>query len=179
MPNVKHYVLTSITLGAIALVSAAAIGLTNMFTNKQIAQNEENKTNLAISDIFGEGASIAKESSLADFEIENNYSYVGTVYTVNLGEDLLGYGFRTSGSNAYGKIVLIVGFTVATNSFKGLYAVVNEQSYASTLVDNYITPLNAGDRNVDDVSCGATYGAKLVRDMVSEAQDAVSKINKV
>ena len=88
MPNVKHYVLTSITLGAIALVSAAAIGLTNMFTNKQIAQNEENKTNLAISDIFGEGASIAKESKLEDFAIENNYSYVGTVYTVNLGENL-------------------------------------------------------------------------------------------
>ncbi len=179
MPNVKHYVITSITLGAIALVSAAAIGLTNVLTNKQIAQNEVDKTNLAISEIFGEGASIAKESTISDFEIEGNYSYLGTVYTVNLNEDLLGYGFRTSGSNAYGKIVLIVGFAVPTNAFEGIYAVVNEQSYASTLVDNYIDPVNSNERNIDDVSCGATYGAKLVRDMINEASDAIEKINKV
>ena len=179
MPKIKHYILTSITLGSIALVSAGAIGLVNMFTNKKIAQNEIDKTNSAITTIFGEGASIAKESSLEDFNIENNYSYLGTIYTVNLNEDLLGYGFKTSGSNAYGKIVLIVGFTVTANAFKGLYPVVNEQSYASTLVDNYITPLNEGSRNLDDVSCGATYGAKLVEAMVNEAKDAMEKVNKV
>ena len=53
----------------------------------------------------------------------------------------------------------------------GTYTIVNEQTYASTLVDNYLVPLNNGSRDLDDVTCGATYGAKLVRDMVNEAQE--------
>ena len=74
----------------------------------------------------------------------------------------------------YGKITLIVGMN-STYQFVKLSVVVNEQTYASTLVDNYINPLNDGSGNIDDVSCGATYGAKLVRDMVNEATDAASK----
>lgn len=177
MANAKHYVLVSITLGAIAMVSAGAIGLVNMFTNKKIAQNEVDKVNSAITTLFGDGSSVSKESNIAEYNLDSTYSYLGTVYTVNSGDTLLGYGFRTAGSNAYGKIVLIVGFSVESNAFKGLVPVVNEQTYASTLVDNYIIPVNAGDRNIDDVSCGATYGAKLVESMVNEAKDAMAKIN--
>ena len=70
----------------------------------------------------------------------------------------------------YGKISLLVGFD-RYKVFKGTYTLVNEQTYASTLVDNYLVPLNGGDKELDDVTCGATYGAKLVRDMVKEAQE--------
>lgn len=177
MPNAKHYILTSITLGAIAMVSAGAIGLTNMLTNKKIAQNEVDKINSAIVELFGESATVAKESSLEEFGIQNSYSYLGTVYTVNTGESLYGYGFRTSGSNAYGKIVLIIGFTVSNNAFVGLNPIVNEQTYASTLVDEYINPVNNNTRDLDDVACGATFGARLIESMVNEAKDAMTKIN--
>jgi len=76
----------------------------------------------------------------------------------------------------YGKISLIAGFDVATHNFMSLYLVSNEQTYASTLVDNYVTPLNSGDRDLEDVSCGATYGAKLIRDMVNEAKVAADAL---
>ena len=81
----------------------------------------------------------------------------------------LGYAFKTTGSNMYGKISLLAGYAENNHGFIGLYLTVNEQTYASTLEDNYITQLNKGKIDVDDVECGATYGAKLVRDMINEA----------
>ena len=78
----------------------------------------------------------------------------------------------------YGKISLIIGFEAKNHTFIGLYTVVNEQTYASTLEDNYLIPVNNDEREYSDVSCGATYGAKLVRDMVDEASSAVKEIGK-
>ena len=55
---------------------------------------------------------------------------------------------------------------------------VNEQSFASTLKKGYIDLIKDGKQTVDDVSvsCGATYGAKLVRDMVNEAKEAITDL---
>ena len=167
MAKVKHYVLVSVTLGAIAAASALLIGATNMLTKESIAQNEQNKINSGIAGIFGDSAKISSES-----KIENDdYKYVNYVYEISANDSEIGYAFRTTGSNMYGKVSLIIGFTL-DNKFVSLSVVVNEQTYASTLVDNYIVPLNEGARDLYDVNCGATYGAKLVRDMVDEAQQA-------
>lgn len=179
MANKKHYVITSITLGAIAAVSAGLIGLTNMLTRNQIAVNAKNKINAGISEIFGKSASISEELTNSEAGLLENYSYVEYVYTVqDDSEKDLGYAFRTTGYNMYGKVSLIVGFGKEEHSFLGLSIVVNEQTYASTLVEKYIDPLNDGDRDLDDVSCGATYGAKLVRDMVNEASKAADELWK-
>ena len=167
MAKVKHYVLVAITLGAIAASSALLIGATNMFTKESIAQNEQNKINSGIAGIFGESAKISNESSIEN----DDYKYVNYVYEISANESEIGYAFRTTGSNMYGKVSLIIGFNIE-NKFVSLSVVTNEQTYASTLVDNYIIPLNNGSRDVDDVTCGATYGAKLVRDMVNEASKA-------
>ena len=174
MADKKHYIITSITLGAIAACSAALIGVTNMVTRDKIAQNEQNKITSGINSIFGNDSKIADEAP-----VDGDYKYVKYVYTVHSdGDQLLGYAFRTSGSNMYGKISLIVGFGEASKDFEGLSIVVNEQTYASTLVDNYINPLNEGKRELEDVSCGATYGAKLVRDMVNEASQVINEMWK-
>ena len=167
MANVKHYVLVSITLGAIAAASALLIGATNMLTKENIARNEQNKVSSGIAGIFGESAKISNESSIEN----NDYKYVNYVYEISANDSEIGYAFRTTGSNMYGKVSLIIGFNIE-NKFVSLSVVTNEQTYASTLVDNYIIPLNNGSRDVDDVTCGATYGAKLVRDMVNEASKA-------
>ena len=69
----------------------------------------------------------------------------------------------------YGKISLIVGVFENTSSdfvFGKLSVVVDEQTYASTLEDEYIDVINGDSSKIDDVSCGATYGAKLVRSMI-------------
>ena len=89
-------------------------------------------------------------------------------YKVNDNKDSqIGWAIKTTGSNMYGKISLIAGFN-DEKVFLGTYLVVNEQTYASTLVKNYINPLNDGEDV--DVHCGATYGAKLVKNMIDEAQ---------
>ena len=168
----KHYIITALTLGCIAAVSGGIIGLTNLITKDRIAQNEVNKINDGIVEIFDKNSVASEEKHL-----DGEYKYVQYYYEVKNNDELVGYAFRTTGSNMYGKISLLVGFHHATEEFKGLSIIVNEQTYATTLVDNYITPLNDGERQLEDVDCGATYGAKLVRDMVNEARTAVGDIN--
>ena len=175
MSSKKHYVITSITLGAIAAASALLIGGTNLLTRGQIAKNEKNKISSGISEIFGKSASVSSE-----FEVKDQ-KYTNYAYEISVAENpSKAYAFRTTGSNMYGKISLLVGFyesSEASNpSFAGLSIVVNEQTYATTLVENYIDPVNADSRDLDDVSCGATYGAKLVRDMVNDAKGVASKL---
>lgn len=164
MDNAKKYILTGVVLGSIAAVSAGLIAVTNLVTAKKIEQNEIKKINDGIAEIFGDSSVIKSEDDLS------SYNYVVHYYEVANNEDqFLGYAFKTEGSNMYGKISLIAGFDVTSHNFLSLYLVTNEQTYASTLVDKYITPLNANQRDLEDVNCGATYGAKLVRDMINEA----------
>ena len=164
MSNMKKYLITAITLGTIAMCGGLLIGATNLITKERIAQNEKNKINNGIKDIFGNSASVNKEET-----IDSDFQYVTKRYLVNENDLLTGYAFQTTGSNMYGKISLIIGFTADECIFKGLSIIVNEQTYATTLVENYINPLNANERDYEDVSCGATYGASLVRDMIDEA----------
>ena len=171
MANVKKYLLTAVTLGAIAMASGLLIGATNLITKDRIAQNEKNKINNGIVEIFGNNASVKEQN-----KVDGDYEYVVERYAVQENNVISGYAFRTTGSNMYGKISLIIGFTSDQYIFKGLSIIANEQTYASTLVENYINPLNGGIQDVADVSCGATYGAKLVRDMVNEAQEAAKTL---
>ena len=171
MANTKKYILTSVILGSIAAVSAGLIALTNLVTEKKIIKNEENKFNAGIKDIFGENAVVNDSKELSE------YKYTVSMYEIeNDKHEIIGHAFKSEGSNMYGKITLLSGFSAKSHDFMSLYLIKNEQTYASTLVDNYISPLNAKERELADVSCGATYGAKLVRDMINEAKDVANKI---
>ena len=172
MANTKRYVITAITLGIIGAASAAIIGVTNLVTREQIKQNEQNKINEGIAEIFGQNSTILNTQSI------ENEKYTNTVYFVKADEKNQ-YAFRADGSNMYGKISLLVGFN-ELNQFKGISVIVNEQTYASTLVNKYIDPMKKADNKdkaLEDVSCGATYGAKLIRDLVNDARSVVNKIN--
>ena len=173
MANANKYILTGVILGSIAAVAAGLIAVTNLITEEKIKQNEANKISAGITQIFGDSAVIKSEDDLS------SYNYVVHYYEVsNSNDEFLGYAFKSEGSNMYGKISLIAGFDATSHNFKSLYLVTNEQTYASTLVDKYITPLNANQRDVEDVNCGATYGAKLVRDMVNEANQVAEEFWK-
>lgn len=172
MPNAKKYILTSVVLGSIAAVAAGLIAATNLLTAGKIKQNEIDAVNKGINEIFASGVVTSEESV-------SGYSYVNYCYKVDYKKgdlEMHGNAFRCEGSNMYGKISLIAGFDVESQSYMSLYLVKNEQTYASTLVNNYVEPLNANQRDVEDVSCGATYGAKLVRDMVNEAKVAANAL---
>ena len=174
MSDKKHYIVTAVTLGCIAAVSGFLVGLTNMITKDQIAKNEIAKVDSGIKNIFGSNIKVSDEKEIAE---ENKHNYATAYYVVKDSNDTdIGYAVRTTGSNMYGKISLIVGIKSLTYSFVGMSIVTNEQTYATTLVDNYITPVNDGTRKIEDVSCGATYGAKLVRDMINSAEQAIEGI---
>ena len=172
MANTKHYVITAITLGLIGAASAGAIGATNAITQKKIEENEKNKIQQGIAGIFGQNSTVLKDQAV---EGEKYTNYVYTVKMDGVSENQ--YAFRTEGSNMYGKISLLVGFN-NLNQFKGMSIITNEQTYASTLVEKYVEPVQNGSRKIEDVSCGATYGAKLIRDMINDAQSVVLKINQ-
>ena len=172
MPNVKKYILTAITLGAIAMCAGALIGATDLITRDRIATNEANKINASFAEIYGEGATGTINESFN----YNEYTYLKSQYEiVNANGASLGMAYRTLGSNAYGKISLIVGFINGSGVryvYKGISVVTNEQSFATTLEENYLTPIKNGDREIEDVSCGATYGTTLVKNMIEEAKNA-------
>lgn len=171
MPNTKHYVITAITLGLIGAASAGLIGGANALTKAKIEQNEKDSIQRGIAEIFGQNSTILEENQI------DGEKYTNLVYTIKMSEEEhLQYAFRTDGSNMYGKISLLVGFN-NLNQFKGMSIITNEQTYASTLVENYVGPVNEGNREVEDVSCGATYGAKLIRDMINDAKEVVLKMN--
>ena len=171
MPSKKHYIITSLTLGIIAAASAAIIGGVNLLTRDQIKKNEEKSFNKGIAAIFGERA------RTHDFGNQKCLTYVVASYHVhNENDESIGWAVKTEGSNMYGKISLIAGFDYDTKRFMGVYLIKNEQTYASTLVEQYVDPLNNGERQLDEVSCGATYGATLVKDMIADAQTYVDGI---
>ena len=171
MPSKKHFIITSLTLGAIAAASGLLIGAANLITRDQIKKNEAKKFDSGITAIFGENTKASEFNKNV-----LNLEYIDSSYIIHQGEQPIGWAVRATGSNMYGKISLIAGFEYEGKAFKGIYVVTNEQTYASTLVDNYINPLNHGDVNLDDVSCGATYGAKLVRSLITAAQGYVDGI---
>ena len=45
----KHYIITAVTLGSIAAISAGVIGLTNLITKDRIAQNEQKRIRTKVS----------------------------------------------------------------------------------------------------------------------------------
>ena len=182
----KKYIITAVTLGAIAMVSGLLIGATNLVTKDSIAKNEVKKINNGIATIYSDYENV-HFSSEEDVEKSKQNSYVNHVYYIYDGTSeneeentFIGWALRTEGSNNYGKISLIIGFN-QDRVFKNLSVVKNEQSFASTLNKKYLDPLMTTDdkeTQLDDVSCGATFGAKLVRDMVNNAKEVVQQMNK-
>lgn len=182
MSNIKKYLVTAVVLGSIAMASGLLIGATNLVTSGPIDEYEKNQINNGIKDIFGDYENI-HYSNDQDIDVDENNPYVTHVYYVYDGTNkndsdnaFVGFALKTEGSNNYGKISLIIGFN-GNAVYESLSVIKNEQSFASTLNRKYITKIKAGEREIDDVSCGATYGAKLVRDMITNAEYVIK--NKI
>ena len=176
MSNVKKYLLTAVILGSIAMASGLLIGATNLVTKDPIVKNEQRKISKGLSEIYDQEIVVAYEDDVPEEKNKvNEIKYVEHYYEINDTNDTcIGIAFRTTGSNSYGKVSLIIGFD-AQGIYKDLSVITNEQSFASTLVKGYINPLHEAENKkaaMAEVNCGATYGAKLVRSMIDNAQKA-------
>lgn len=178
MSNMKKYLMTAVVLGSIAMASGLLIGATNLVTSGPIAEYEKNQINSGIKAIFSDCENLYYSND-EDVEIGKDNPYVTHIYYLYDGTNendydnaFVGFALKTEGSNSYGKIALIIGFDASAN-YESISVIKNEQSFASTLNKKYISKVKTKDREIDDVSCGATYGAKLVRDMIKNAQSIV------
>ena len=172
-------------LGCIALICALLIALVNMLTSNIIKENNAKKELDTIQAIF---ENYDQDKSLV---LKSNDSYIEKKVKANDKDgNLLGYLYTVSGKNAYGSISLMVA--IVDDSVYQVEFLSNDQSFASTVysylktsypssVDTavHVGAYKADDVNVGslsktevesmDVSCGATYGATLIKNLVLAA----------
>ena len=160
----KYFKISSV-LALISLICALIIGGTNLLTSSVIKANKEKTELETIQKIF------ADYDNNNSQELESNNAAINKkILAKDKDNNELGYIYNVSGKNAYGTISLMVA--IKDGSLYQVEFITNEQSFATALNKKYLDPLMAGERQLEDVSCGATYGAKLVRDMVKEAISA-------
>lgn len=164
----KNYIKFPLVLGLISACSGLLIGGVYMLVNPTIVNNQ-NATELAArQEVFAEATAFDK--------IERDFSdctYLKEVYAATNEDGLLGYLYRGEGANSYGAISLYAGIIPdEVGTLKTVSLLENTQSYASIVNDwvnvTFLAPID--DTNSIDVSCGATRGATIVKNIVLEAQ---------
>lgn len=164
------YFKTALILTIISGVCALLIAGVNSFTSKVIAANEFAKKEAIYQEIFPEYD--GEKTGLPITEGFTSSYILEKVEAKNSNGELIGYVYTVSGSNAYGEIELLVGIT-ADGTLESVQFLTNGQSF-STETENhvngsYTSGLTSTDVNNIDTACGATYGAKLVKELVSAA----------
>ena len=201
----KNYFRIAAVLGAITLVCAVVLALMNMLTSPIIAKNND-KTKLETIQKIYEDYDSEKSKDYETEEIEAlnlDDSVVDVVRVNNSNGDLKGYVFTVGGKNAYGTITLMVAISKDTNNQNVVHQVEfleNGQSFASTVDAHVRSSYHTSEKNalvldpyssddsvtvgdltsdqVDDVvvECGATYGAKLVKQLVEVALQSAERM---
>ena len=181
------YLKISSILGAIALVCALILAAMDMLTSPVVAKNSEETELNTIVSIFS--AYNKDKSEVVAGPYSSDYIESKTIAKDSNG-NTLGIIYVVNGKNAYGNIKLMVA--IKDNKVYQVEFLENGQSFAST-VDSHVTAnypssekksievgfvsekskyegtLDSGALSNIDVSCGATYGATLVKELVSAA----------
>lgn len=158
------YVKTSLILGGIAAGAGLLLACANMITASIIEENTRKARAESVYTIYGDDA-VPGEKEITI----NQGSLISYFPVFDKNESLIGNVFFTKGSNMYGDIEMAVGINEDESIYR-IEMINNGQSFAQTLMDNYVIPFNKGERPLTDTSCGATYGANLVKSMAEEAQ---------
>ena len=193
----KKYLKISLILGSIALICAAILAALNLLTSPIIDKNSENTKkdtiNIIYSDCkaFDEYSSSELKEKYPNATIDSKVESLIIAYSDDAKTEVLGYIYTANGSNAYGNIKIMA----AINDELGVIQVEfleNSQSYASTVASwlkvtyntvgatvyevgfveasgEKVGTVSADEAKNVDVSCGATFGATLVRDLVTAA----------
>lgn len=187
----KKYLTVAGILGLICLICAGLIAVMNMVTSPIKASNEEATKKDTYSKIFEDYNS--KSNSITDFEdscIEEKFE------AFDAAGNSIGYIYTVKGSNAYGTIELMVG--IKNNQVVDVEFLKNTESFASTVKSHVKANYPSSKENVVevniygakeeadvsaldsldniDVKCGATYGAKLVKELVNAALNDAKEV---
>lgn len=164
----KKNILIGVILMSICIVCAALISSVNLFTKPIIDENNVTKENNLCKKIFKDYDN-AKETITDGFSSDE---ITKLVIACDNSNEVLGYIYTVSGKNAYGEITLLVGI----NTNKELVSIefmTNGQSFSSETANhvknNYVAGITNSDVDNIDTACGATFGAKLVKELVGQA----------
>lgn len=155
----------SIVLMLVAGLSGALIVLVNMVTEPIIVENGIKQEKEALNEIFS-GAN-------PEIVFDNGEGEVKKVTKALVNDEVKGYVYRLSGKNAYGIITLLVGIS-SDGKVTRVVFLENGQSFAPKVEDHVEATyqngsVNSGNIDNVDTHCGATYGAKLVKSLISSA----------
>ena len=151
-------------LAGLCAVLALAIAGADLLTKDIIIKNKLAKENAGLRRIFGSSADYGEAESVEE-------GYIQKYWTVTEDNKDLGRVYSVKGKNAYGEVSLLIGIDTAYRLGE-MVTIENTESYGQTLEDEYLAAYAASEDKEDAllrVSCGATYGAKLCRDMVLSA----------
>lgn len=180
----KNFLIAGI-LGGIALVCALMIAGVNMITSKIISDNALQTELETCQSIFSEYDGNQSEV----IEIDSD-TITKKVLAKDENGNELGYLYTVTGKNSYGAITLMVA--IKDNQVYQVEFLENGQSFASTVAsyvkENYpsskdeviypfikpeelpeVGTLDDTQLSGIDTACGATYGAELVKSLVSIA----------
>lgn len=159
----KHYLYVGFILASIGVVISAAIVGVNALTKDKIAQNEKENKDKAMNQVF-------PNCTFGETTNIENVEYLVSYTTASKENVEQGDVYYTTGKNMYGTISMMIA--IYTDGNLGTISLVeNTQSFASTVEDSYVKPYNENKQSIDDVKCGATYGATLIKNMAKAAQN--------
>lgn len=183
--DMKHAIKVSLILAAMAAVPALALAGLNLLTQPVIDANEVAKQEKALKSVF-----LGYENPIVSMneKKEVQQGMVEAYWPVDPEGDgsLNGRAYLVSGRNGYGDVSLMIGLRNDQGSFPlcGLNILSNTETYGPVLEEEYLSKIQAwigkaasGEASQDQVTafvhdgvvCGATYGAKLCRDMIDGA----------
>ncbi len=187
--DIKHYLVVGGILCAIGATSALLIGLTNLVTSGPIEEHAKIKEEQALKEVFlnddgtlptdlvsGEKLSL-KEG--IDSKFDNLLCYWNPKSSEEKDgvDEKYGYVFKAEAAdkNNYGTITLLVAIN-NDYSIGRISIVKNTESYANVVQKDYIDPYNKGDILLNDVTCGATFGATAIKEMATSASNYVKEV---
>ena len=165
----KHAFYVGGFLAILTGVLGLAIAGGDLITRDIIVNNKTKKEEAGVTYLFGQDVTYDPFVEIRDADYPTLTKYC----TVNDGDAEVGRVYASNGANAYGEVALLIAIYADTFALGNVYTITNTESYAATLEDGYLLPYQQSDNKeaaVYEVSCGATYGAKLCRDMILSAQ---------
>lgn len=171
--EVKKALKIGLILASIGGVSALVVSSVNLFTSPLVLKNKTEKEAKARAKIFPEADAAAVESAVAVDLTEEKYGTLKRYWPIPLDEGEARI-YSCSGKNGYGAVSLLIG-VYPDFSLGRMSIIENTETYGPTLNQNYIAPYQyyedgaSRQAALDDVTCGATFGAKLIKSMVEQA----------
>ncbi len=177
----KKYAITASILTLIAGVCAALIASINLLTAPIITKNNDKKKEELCAQIF-ENFDLSHSTVVSEGFASDSIQEMIKANDQDGTE--LGFIFTVSGSNAYGQIVLLVGINLE-NKLEGVRFITNGQSFSSETEKHLNTQYNKDmsyndvldlDLSNSDVTAGATYASKLIRELITTVFTEVEKL---